>query len=140
MEAVRKAGYSERSADSKAEELWNSTQVLQEIALLAGKQVPAGRALRELERLACGSPETVAKSLFTQEEPTAYLNKLDLGYVASVKVTTDGDVEVKFFDRLKALELLLSLENGETAGGDQLYSALEHSAALLEKRCDGGAD
>jgi hypothetical protein len=54
---------------------------------------------------------------------------LDLFCVSELKSTEKG-IEIKFFDRLKALEALLALEaDNESPGAALLYKALAASAA-----------
>ena len=50
---------------------------------------------------------------------------LDLSAVAEVRVTDKGGVEVKFVDRVRALEALCGLLGGDTgSGAEELLQAL----------------
>ena len=53
----------------------------------------------------------------------------DLFHAAEVKLTKTGGVEIKFFDRLRALSMLA--EMGCASGGDALLEALSLSARTL---------
>ena len=53
----------------------------------------------------------------------------DLFHAAEVKLAKTGGVEIKFFDRLRALSMLA--EMGGTSGGDALLEALSLSARTL---------
>lgn len=57
------------------------------------------------------------------------LSRIDLGSVSEIKIKKDSSVEIKFFNKLKALEMLMSLDN--ESGSGSLYSALEKSAEIL---------
>ena len=65
------------------------------------------------------------------------LSKLDLFNVAEIKRQKGGTVEIKFFDRLKALEKLAEIgEDDRTQKTATLYSAIENSAKALAEACD----
>ena len=53
----------------------------------------------------------------------------DLFHAAEVKLAKTGGVDIKFFDRLRALSMLA--EMGGTSGGDALLEALSLSARTL---------
>ena len=88
-------------------------------------------AKRGLERLAFGGVGDALELLYADEmpEPTR-LQCLDLFCVSEIKRPKGGGVEIKFFDRLKALCLLLEHDEHEQASGAaSLYRALEAIAA-----------
>ena len=60
------------------------------------------------------------------------VGSLDLFGVSSLK-WSGGGCEVKFFDRVRALELLLAIDKGDQAASPAgFYQALRESAARLE--------
>ena len=62
---------------------------------------------------------------------------MDLFLISDIKKPKGGGLEIKFFDRLKALEKLEDLvcrETGSTAGS--LYSAIEKGAEALRYEAD----
>lgn len=71
-----------------------------------------------LERIALGRSNDAVKLAFLQcEEVSAELiESLDLSLISSVKRDKDGGVDIKLFDRQKALESLIGLE--ETSSGE----------------------
>ncbi|MCR4614802.1 MAG: terminase small subunit [Clostridiales bacterium] len=84
-------------------------------------------------RLAFGSVADAVKLMYADEMPdTESLEKLDLFNVSDIKRPKGGGIEIKFFDRLKALEHLEDM-NGQLAssGAVPFYDALEHSARAL---------
>ena len=61
------------------------------------------------------------------------LENMDLFNISEIKKVKGGGVEIKFFDRIKALEKLENLRLGGLNDDNSFYSALEHSATLLER-------
>lgn len=77
------------------------------------------RVLEGLEQLAFGKVNDAVRLVFAEESPsTAVLARMNLFNVASIK-RDKGGVEVRFFDRQRALEQLYNYatagQNGETA-------------------------
>ncbi len=90
---------------------------------------PASRARAGLERLALGSGCGREEVRLAEEgEP---LPSGLLFHLAEVKYPKGGGVELKFFDRLKALSLLASLEEEGGEAGSPLLNALSRSASVL---------
>ena len=89
-------------------------------------------ARQGLERLAFGSVGDALELLYIDESlDLTRLQYLDLFCVSEIKRPKSGGVEIKFYDRLKALTILLeNEENHETPGADSLFRALEATAAL----------
>ena len=77
------------------------------------------------EKLAYGKVNDAVQLMFRDGLTPQELKKLDLYSVAEMKQTKDG-LEIKFYDRMKALEALHELEQG---GSEQapLYRALIQS-------------
>ncbi len=82
-----------------------------------------------LERLAFGSTNDAVKLI--REEEELDLSTLDLFNVSEVKKVKGGGVEIKFFNRLEALEKLLQIEEnfGRSATAESFFNALGASAA-----------
>ena len=83
-----------------------------------------------LERLAFGSvTDAVKLILSTSDNSSPDIDSLDLFNVSEIKFTSGKGMEIKFFDRLKALEKLsdLSCDDG-TDGMLSFYQAIEKSA------------
>lgn len=77
------------------------------------------------KKLAFGNVNDAVSLIFRSGLTPAELKKLDLYSVAEIKQTKDG-LEIKFYDRLKALECLKKLDE---SGAEQspLYRALMQS-------------
>ena len=82
-----------------------------------------------LERLAFGSILDAVKLI--RDEGETDISSLDLFNVSEIKRVKGGGVEIKFFDRLEALEKLLQIEEsfGRSATAESFFSALESAKA-----------
>lgn len=134
-EAARRAGYENDCCARAALLLWDH-QVRREIARLSKALAfcaPGRLARAGLERLALGDADSALGLLFADGEDA--LPQAGLFHVAEVKRPKGGGVEVKFFDRLRALSLLAELDGGQGAAAGSLLAALEKSAGEI-----GGGD
>ena len=84
------------------------------------------------ERLAFGSTCDAFKMLTADNMSEIDPEKLDLFNVAEIKKPKDGALEIKFFDRLKALEYLSDIPDDEKNSGS-FYEALNRCADQLER-------
>ncbi len=100
------------------------------------KEKKANTALVEkgLRRLAFGSVADALKLMLCEETMTAEeIEKLDLFNVSDIKRPKGGGLEIKFFDRLKALERLEKLGTGEENTQSSFVQALSEGAKLLSQ-------
>ncbi len=91
------------------------------------KRKDTDRAVQGLRKLAFGKVNDAVKLVFAEEPPPPeVLAKMDLFHVASISRDKGGGVEVKFFDRQKALERLYEYARAgqEGAAAESLLSAL----------------
>lgn len=98
---------------------------LEKEILTNDKLVPTG-----LERLAFGSSSDAVKLILTAgTDNSPDIDSLDLFNVSEIKYTCGKGMEIKFFDRLKALEKLSEI-SGSTAEDSAVsfYEAIERSA------------
>lgn len=86
-------------------------------------------ALAGLRRLAFGRIND-ALALLSDEQGEILTDRLDLFNVSEIKRPKGGGVEIKFFDRLEALERLAELEDraAGASSADSFFSALQKSA------------
>ncbi len=88
---------------------------------------------RGYRKIAFGKVNDAVRLMFRDGLGPEEMKKLDLSSVAELKQTKDG-LEIKFYDRMKALECLREMEeNG--AGQSPLYRALLQS---VQKRGEAG--
>lgn len=83
-------------------------------------------------RLAFGCSGDGIKLLFKDEVTEEEIDSMDLFNISEIKRKKGGDIEIKFFDRIKALERLGDLDSSLQKGeGSSLYSAIEMGARAL---------
>lgn len=88
-------------------------------------------------RLAFGCFADAVSLLFSEEISNEKIQQLDLFNISEIKRKKNGEMEIKFFDRLKALEKLenLSTDKNGTAALS-LFSAIEKGASALRNDTD----
>ncbi len=137
--AAAKAGYgilTHRSAIKllAREEIRKEIERIDRTRLVSSEEVISG-----YRQLAFGSVADALKLIYFEEIPNSYeLEGLELFNVSEIKKAKGGGIEIKFFDRMKALEHLEALSNGEKEENSALpfYLALEKSAAALRSADD----
>ena len=87
---------------------------------------------RGFEQLAFGSVTDAVRLLFEEELNRAALDEMDLFNVAEIKRMKGGGMEIKFADRLKALQCLEQMEGASGNDSGDFYRALEQTAASLK--------
>ena len=96
----------------------------------AAGQLRREDVLRRLAQLAFGQANDGVR--LAMQGQSALAEGLDLSAVAEIRVTDKGGVEIKFVDRVRALETLCELLGGESgSGAEDLFRAL--SAAGTEE-------
>ena len=136
-EAAIKAGYLPILAENTAVKLLQRKEIQRFLKGLdreyQTKQLQCD-IISGLKRLAFGSVSDSMKLIFEQEFPN--LDKLDFFAISEIKKPKDGALEIKFFDRFKALEKLLELSenDAEQDGITSLYYALENSAKSMQEK------
>ena len=76
------------------------------------------------ERLAFGNVTDAVKLMFAQEPDEEQLKSLDLFNIAEIRRPKHGALEIKFFDRIKALEKLEATQHEDKSRVSEFYSAL----------------
>ena len=130
-EAALKAGFSSKSALSEGLKALNSVCCRRKISRYRDALSDSGNVMAGLKRLAFGSCTDAVRLVFAEElPPPDVISELDLFNVSEIKRDKNGGVEVKLFDRLKALEKLYELETAfsDRSKADDLMSALTSSA------------
>lgn len=87
-------------------------------------------ALIGYQRLAFGSVSDAVRLVCAESLSELKLDDMDLFLVSEIKKPKDGSMEIKFFDRLKALEKLGSVEKDSTDSFG-IFDAISKSADLL---------
>ncbi len=131
-EAAAKAGYTifpERSG----QKLIRDKRITAEIKRLDKLQeVSQQESAAGYRRIAYGCVCDAIRLLFADSPPDPDdLEKLDLFCISEIKRPKGGGMEIKFFDRLKALEKLAELSGGNEKDIPPFYAALENGAKAL---------
>ena len=133
-EAAAKSGY--RSPQRSAAKLLKRKDIA---AFIKATDEKAKRRQQDIAagyyRLAFGCIADAVKLIFCDEISENELEKADLFSVSEIKKPKGGGIEIKFFDRLKALEKLegLCLSDSNTSA-KAFYSAIEKGANALRER------
>lgn len=91
-----------------------------------------------LRRLAFGRGTDALRLLRPEETPN--VETLDLFNVSEIKQAKNGGLEIKFFDRQKALEKLAELAQATDEGAQPFYQALERSGRCISGSMMGQSD
>ena len=128
-----RAGYCVSPAKS-AERLLARADIRAEIERLEKERRSySSRAEKGLYRLAFGSVTDALRLMLCEEMMSAEdIERLDLFNVSEIKRPKGGGIEIKFFDRLKALERLASMSGGENSESS-FIKALSEGARLLSE-------
>ena len=126
-QAARRAGYGESCADI-GEELLCRADILDELGRLCSLRSGAFSRLAALgyQRLAFGSIADAVSLLYRDSPAAEELKQMDLFLVSEIRKPRDGSIEIKFFDRLKALEKLA--EHSDATGAGDLFDAIGRGA------------
>lgn len=138
VEAAIKAGYNvmpERAAVRllKKENIKNRIAVLSKENRISANEVEAG-----FRRIAFGCVNDAVKIALSEETDIEELKNMDLFGISEIKVSRGKGVEIKFFDRIKALEKLSQFSgSSEESPSDSFFKAMEKGAEALKTGCDG---
>ena len=93
-----------------------------------------------LKRLAFGSvSDAIRLILCVNENCSPDIDSLDLFDVSEIKITNGKGMEIKFFDRLKALERLADISCDDSDNGAlSFYEAIERSAVKQTESGNNG--
>ena len=86
-------------------------------------------------RMAFGGVSDALRLLYTARTTEKELSEMDLFMISEIKKPKDGMLEIKFFDRLKALEKLEN-KNEETPEASWLFDAIGKQAEPGREKVD----
>lgn len=137
-EAARRVGIN-KNPELEGQRLLNFKSVQKTLARLSS-HTDTHLVRTGLSRLAFGSICDAVK-LISEDVSEVDIRSLDLFNVSEIKRVKGGGVEIKFFDRLEALEKLLTLEENfsRTATAESFFAALGRSASLTEENAGDDA-
>lgn len=131
--AAEKAGFTGDFAKA-GNELLSRSDIADEIERLCYLQRKSMSKMATVgyQRLAFGSIADAVSLLYMENPTPEHLRKMDLFSVSEIKRPKDGSMEIKFFDRMKALEKLSENECGD--GAVSFYEAICRSAKALDEK------
>ncbi|HIR11772.1 MAG TPA: terminase small subunit [Candidatus Fimenecus excrementavium] len=132
-EAAAAAGFSVFPETAAARLLGNPNIQKYLHALEQETEATKAELIAGYRRLAFGSVADAVRLLLTSDgDAPLDPETLDLFLVSEIKRSKAGGLEIKFFDRQKALDRLSELLGGNTDGALPFYAALEASAKALK--------
>lgn len=139
-EAAAKAGF-EPNPEEKGLELLSRDYIISELkrGMEHERELLKIKALKGLERIAFGSISDAVRLVCSDSPPLLNLESFDLFLISEIKKPKDGAMEIKFFDRLKALERLMQENSDSSCSALPFYRALNAAAKSIECS-DGDSD
>lgn len=130
-EAATKSGY--MFPEKNAVRLLEKKEVAEEIEKIdREKRAKSSDVISGYYRLAFGCFADAISLLFKEDITAEELQKMDLYNISDIRRKKGGDIEIKFFDRIKALEHLEEISSGEEKStAHSLLDAIEKGAAAL---------
>lgn len=113
--------------------LLQKSSVKKEIDLLTSKYPDCDEVKAGFRRLAFGSTADCIKLVFKDDIKDEDIESFDLFNISEIKKAKNGNVEIKFFDRIKAMEHLLNCEN--THNNDsavEFFEAIQKGANAIK--------
>lgn len=132
-EAAVKSGY--MFAEKAALKLLKREEIRNEIARLDKQRKTGDEDIASgYYRLAFGCVSDAVSLLFSDSVTSEDIERMDLFNVAEIKRKKSGDIEIKFFDRLRALQLLSELfSESDNSQASSLFGAIEKGALALRR-------
>lgn len=90
------------------------------------------KACSGYEKLAFGTISDAIKLVYSDNVNLETVCKMDLFNIAEIKKPRDGSLEIKFFDRFKALEKLQQLDFCESQPNMSFYDAIENGLKSMK--------
>lgn len=139
VEAALKSGYTVMP-ERAAVKLLRKDSVKKRIAELSKENRACTNEIEAgLRRIAFGCIGDAVKIALSESFDTEELKKMDLFNISEIKVSRGKGVEIKFFDRIKALEkLALLVSENEDSPSESFFRAIEEGADAL--RAGSGED
>lgn len=132
-EAASKSGYAR--AEKSGLRLMAREEIREEIRTLISHKTSRDEIICGLKRLAFGSVADPMKIILSDGSESFDTESMDLFGISEIKKPKGGGLEIKFFDRLKALEKLSQLcEQGDEDSSVPFYEAIRKSAKALDGR------
>lgn len=123
QKAAEAAGYSDGFSLLQEGNVQNR---LKKMRAALSEQTLREDVVRQLSELAFGRTNSAVELALSPQEARPDPQNLDLSAVSEFKVTDRGGIEIKFIDRIRALEVLYGLLGNQTGSdADAFFQALE---------------
>lgn len=130
-EAASRSGYA--SPEKAGIKLMARKEIQDETTRLISKKAGNEEVICGLKRLAFGSVADCLKLILSSGEENFDIESMDFFNISEIKKPKGGGIEIKFFDRLKALDKLSEIcENADDDSSMPFYEAIRKSAKALE--------
>lgn len=139
-EAAIKAGFAKAIAEKKANKLLNKPEIKQEIKRLKNEidnQQLVCWATTVLKRIIFNVPnDAITLALKNEQIAENQIENLNLFPISEFKKFKDGSMEIKFIDKLKAINCLIELANGlqNSNEANNFINALTNSTNKLSSQ------
>ncbi len=132
-EAAQKSGYS--CPEKAGMRLISRKEIADEISNSQINKTKNEEIVQGLKRLAFGSVADALKLVLCENAEQFNIEDMDFFNIAEIKKPKGGGIEIKFFDRLKALEKLSNIcDKGDDDSSLPFYEAIKKSAKALESK------
>lgn len=121
--------------ESSGMRLLKREEIRLEIARIQKERYESGEQERirlGYERLAFGNTADAVQLLYLEEPTKEILEQMDLFQISEMKRLKGGGVEIKFYDRMKALQCMEQMAQVRGAEQGDFYRALERASATIE--------
>ena len=129
-EAAARSGY--LFPERTAMKLLSKKEIMSAIKKREPKAPTNAEIIAMLRRLSFGSIADVIRLITAEDISALNPDELELSSISELKFSKSGAIEVKFFDRLKALEGLSRFSKEQDRPDISFFEALDKSAAELE--------
>lgn len=139
-EAAIKAGYAENIAEKKANKLLNKNEIQQEIKNLKNNvdnQQLMHWATTVLKRIIFNNPnDAILLALKNEQLNDKQIEHMSLFTISEFKKFKDGSLEIKFIDKLKAIDNLVTIANNlqTSNNANNFLDALATSASKTNEK------
>lgn len=133
VKSAEKSGY--ENPENVSAKLLFREDIISEISkiLKIKTKVMNGLAKSGYQKIAFGNVSDAVRLMFAEDFSEINPDNLDLFNVAEIKKPKEGAMEIKFFDRIKALEKLENTDEGSENKLSGFYNALIGNNSALKK-------
>lgn len=135
-EAAAGAGY--KFPNRTGIKLLDNEKIRNEIKRRKTVSLKTNEVIAGLKRIAFGSVADAVKLILDDEKAKSDPDNLDLFLISEIKMPSKGGLEIKFFDRIKAMEKLLEISSSaENERDNSFLDAILKGSEILNQKGDG---